>query len=142
MVSRWRFSVRLSIRRHFLSERVLVDAFRRRKCLTGAVVPVCCVCNMRTAQCVVCPSCELTVRKHTFADFTHQIGGGLLHVLVFPSDWATSFPFCYLTRMEQAFPFFLSREIVVCVSALVISPEWNRLPDVFISRDCMFFSSC
>jgi hypothetical protein len=43
--------------------------------------------------------------------------------------------------MEKAFPLFLSREIVVCVSALVMSHEWNRLPDV-ISRDCMFSRAC
>jgi hypothetical protein len=34
-------------------------------------------------------------------------------------------------------PAVLSHEIVLCISALVISPEWNRLPAVFISRDCI-----
>jgi len=76
-------------------------------------------------------------KKLVFADLPCQIGGGLLSVvLVIPSNWTTVFLSCYLTVMERAFILFLSHEIVVCVSALVISPEWSRPTRSFISRDC------
>jgi len=55
---------------------------------------------------------------------SHHNGAGLLARFV-SRDCSMRFR-SYLTIMEQVLPLFLSHEIVLCVSALVISPELKR----------------
>ena len=115
-----------------------MDEVRRRKCLAVAVQLVyLCLQHTNIRVNDVFQIGNKPFKKLIFADLPHQIGGGLLTViLVIPSNWTAAFRSCYLTIMEQAFQLFLSHEIAVCVSALVIAPEWSRPSRSFISRDC------
>jgi len=100
-----------------------VDEVRSRKRLTVVVVLVyLCLQHTNIRVNDVFQIGNKPFKKHIFADLPHKIVGGLLYVvLVVPSSWNTPFR-SYLTRMAQTFQLFLSHEIAVRVSALVISP--------------------